>query len=35
MSLTNYRELTPFGFAAAALLVLNRKRVLSTARQEF
>jgi branched-chain amino acid transport system permease protein len=35
MSLTNYRDMTPFVFAAAALLVLNRKQVLSMARQEF
>jgi branched-chain amino acid transport system permease protein len=34
-SLTNYRDMTPFVLAAAALLVLNRKRVLSLARQEF
>jgi branched-chain amino acid transport system permease protein len=34
-SLTNYRDMTPFVLAAVALLVLNRKRVLSLARQEF
>jgi branched-chain amino acid transport system permease protein len=34
-SLTNYRDMTPFVLAAAALLVLNRKRVLSLTRQEF
>jgi branched-chain amino acid transport system permease protein len=34
-SLTNYRDMTPFVLAAIALLVLNRKRVLSLARQEF
>ncbi|MFL5862589.1 MAG: branched-chain amino acid ABC transporter permease [Solirubrobacteraceae bacterium] len=34
-SLTNYRDMTPFVLAAAALLFLNRKRVLSLARQEF
>jgi branched-chain amino acid transport system permease protein len=34
-SLTNYRDMTPFVLAAAALLVLNRRRVLSLARQEF
>jgi branched-chain amino acid transport system permease protein len=34
-SLSNYRDMTPFVLAAAALLVLNRRRVLSLARQEF
>ena len=34
-SLSNYRDMTPFVLAAVALLVLNRKRVLSLARQEF
>jgi branched-chain amino acid transport system permease protein len=34
-ALTNYRDMTPFVFAAVALLVLNRRRVLSLARQEF
>jgi branched-chain amino acid transport system permease protein len=34
-SLTNYRDMTPFVLAAVALLVLNRRRVLSLARQEF
>jgi branched-chain amino acid transport system permease protein len=34
-SLTNYRDMTPFVLAAAALLFLNRRRVLSLARQEF
>jgi branched-chain amino acid transport system permease protein len=34
-SLTNYRDMTPFVLAAVALLILNRRRVLSMARQEF
>jgi branched-chain amino acid transport system permease protein len=34
-SLTNYRDMTPFVLAAIALVFLNRKRVLSLARQEF
>jgi branched-chain amino acid transport system permease protein len=34
-SLTNYRDMTPFVLAAIALLILNRRRVLSLARQEF
>lgn len=34
-SLSSYRDMTPFVLAAAALLVLNRRRVLSLARQEF
>jgi branched-chain amino acid transport system permease protein len=34
-SLTNYRDMTPFVLAAVALVVLNRRRVLSLARQEF
>jgi branched-chain amino acid transport system permease protein len=34
-SLSNYRDMTPFVLAAVALLILNRKRVLSLARQEF
>jgi branched-chain amino acid transport system permease protein len=34
-SLSNYRDMTPFVLAAVALLVLNRKQVLSLARQEF
>lgn len=34
-ALTNYRDMTPFVLAAVALLILNRKRVLSLARQEF
>jgi branched-chain amino acid transport system permease protein len=34
-SLSNYRDMTPFVLAAVALLVLNRRRVLSLARQEF
>jgi branched-chain amino acid transport system permease protein len=33
--LTNYHDMTPFVLAAAALLVLNRKRVISLSRQEF
>jgi branched-chain amino acid transport system permease protein len=34
-SLTNYRDMTPFVLAIAALLFLNRKRTLSLGRQEF
>ncbi|HTU96486.1 MAG TPA: branched-chain amino acid ABC transporter permease [Solirubrobacteraceae bacterium] len=33
--LTNYHDATPFVLAAIALLVLNRKRVISLSRQEF
>jgi branched-chain amino acid transport system permease protein len=32
-SLSNYRDMTPFVLAAIALLVLNRRRVISVARQ--
>jgi branched-chain amino acid transport system permease protein len=32
-SLTNYRDMTPFVLAAAALLVINRHRVISVSRQ--
>src|SRR3984885_12587423 len=32
-SITNYRDMTPFVLAAAALLVLNRKRVISIGRE--
>jgi branched-chain amino acid transport system permease protein len=32
-SITNYRDLTPFVLAAAALLVLNRRRVISISRE--
>ncbi len=32
-SLTNYRDMTPFVLAALALLVLNRRRVISVGRQ--
>jgi branched-chain amino acid transport system permease protein len=32
-SLSNYRDMTPFVLAAAALLVLNRRRVISVGRQ--
>jgi branched-chain amino acid transport system permease protein len=32
-SLTNYRDMTPFVLAAAALLVLSRRRVISLSRQ--
>jgi branched-chain amino acid transport system permease protein len=35
MSLSNYRDMTPFVLAAVALLVINRRRVISLARQEF
>jgi branched-chain amino acid transport system permease protein len=34
-SLSSYRDMTPFVLAAVALLILNRRRVLSLARQEF
>jgi branched-chain amino acid transport system permease protein len=34
-SLSSYRDMTPFVLAAVALLILNRTRVLSLARQEF
>jgi branched-chain amino acid transport system permease protein len=34
-AVTNYRDMTPFVLAAIALLILNRRRVLSLARQEF
>jgi len=34
-SLSSYRDMTPFVLAAVALLILNRKRALSLARQEF
>jgi len=34
-SITNYRDMTPFVLAAAALLVINRKRVISVAREGF
>lgn len=33
VSLTNYRDMTPFVLAAIALLVLNRRRVISVGRQ--
>ena len=32
-SITNYRDMTPFVLAAAALLVINRHRVISVSRQ--
>ncbi len=32
-SLSNYRDMTPFVLAAIALLVLNRRRVISIGRQ--
>jgi branched-chain amino acid transport system permease protein len=32
-SITNYRDMTPFVLAAAALLVQNRRRVISVGRQ--
>jgi branched-chain amino acid transport system permease protein len=32
-SLTNYRDMTPFVVAAVALLILNRRRVISVGRQ--
>jgi len=32
-SITNYRDMTPFVLAAAALLIFNRKRVISVGRQ--
>jgi branched-chain amino acid transport system permease protein len=34
VSLTNYRDMTPFVLAAVALLVLSRHRVMSTSREE-
>ena len=34
-AVTNYRDMSPFVLAAIALLLLNRRRVLSLARQEF
>jgi branched-chain amino acid transport system permease protein len=34
-ALTNYRDMTPFVLAAVALLVLNRRRVVSVGRQGF
>ncbi|HZE04995.1 MAG TPA: branched-chain amino acid ABC transporter permease [Solirubrobacteraceae bacterium] len=34
-ALTNYRDMTPFVLAAIALLILNRRRTLSLARQGF
>ena len=34
-AVTNYRDATPFVLAAIALLILNRRRTLSLARQEF
>ncbi len=34
-SLTNYRDMTPFVLAAAALLVINRRRVISVSREGF
>ena len=34
-ALSNYRDMTPFVLAAIALLILNRRRTLSLARQEF
>jgi branched-chain amino acid transport system permease protein len=33
-SLTNYRDMTPFVLAAIALLILNRRRVISVSRQD-
>jgi branched-chain amino acid transport system permease protein len=33
-SLTNYRDMTPFVLAAAALLVLSRRRVMTQSREE-
>jgi len=33
MSLTNYRDMTPFVLAAVALLVINRRRVISLSRE--
>ena len=32
-SITNYRDMTPFVLAAAALLVINRHRVITISRQ--
>ena len=34
-ALSNYRDMTPFVLAAIALVILNRRRTLSLARQEF
>jgi branched-chain amino acid transport system permease protein len=34
-SITNYRDMTPFVLAAAALLVINRRRVISLSREGF
>jgi branched-chain amino acid transport system permease protein len=34
-AVSNYRDMTPFVLAAIALLILNRRRTLSLARQEF
>ncbi len=34
-SITNYRDMTPFVLAAAALLVINRRRVISVSREGF
>ena len=33
-SLTNYRDMTPFVIAAAALLVMPRRQVMSQSREE-
>jgi branched-chain amino acid transport system permease protein len=33
-ALTNYRDMTPFVLAAAALLVLSRRRVIALSREE-
>ena len=33
LSISNYRDMTPFVLAAAALLVLNRRRVISLSRE--
>ncbi len=32
-SITNYRDMTPFVFAAIALLLANRRRVITVGRQ--
>ena len=32
-SISNYRDMTPFVLAAIALLVLNRRRVITVGRQ--
>jgi branched-chain amino acid transport system permease protein len=34
VSLTNYRDMTPFVIAAIGLLVLSRHRVIATSREE-